>query len=238
VIWLFMFLVAVLAMAPLAFGLRRQGSVRGRRSAAMALHRAQLAELDRDLAEGRIGRTEHGAAALEVQRRLLTAASLEEAAPVRGSPAPIWIVLLAVPLGALALYLVNGMPGMPSLPIAERRAIDAAQQKRAETLISQLRARLALMDPKSPQAREGYILLGNAEAEQANWKEAASAYNAALLAGFDPTTAAKAAETMTRAAGKVTPEAAALFRRALAGAPADASWRALVEQRLKELPPQ
>lgn len=233
-----MFLVAALALTPLALGLRRQGSVRGRRGAAMALHRAQLAELDRDLAEGRIGPTEHDAAALEVQRRLLAAAALEEATPQRGSPAPVLIALLMVPFGALALYLVNGMPNMPSMPIAERRAIDAAQEKRAEALIGQLRARLALIDPHSPQAREGYILLGNAEAERAHWQAAATAYNEALAAGFDPTTAAKAAETMTRAAGKVTPEAAALFRRALAAAPADASWRSLVEQRLKELPPR
>ena len=47
----------------------------------MALHRAQLAELDRDLAEGRIAAAEHANAVLEVQRRLLTAA---RRAPKRG----------------------------------------------------------------------------------------------------------------------------------------------------------
>ena len=82
------------------------------------------------------------------------------------------------------------------------------------------------------RAREGYILLGGAEARLGNMPEAADAWQKALAAKFDPTLAAETAEAMTEATGHVTPAAEALFRRALAAAPADAPWRAMVERRL------
>ena len=61
---------------------------------------------------------------------------------------------------------------------------------------------------------------------------AAKAWQRALANRFDPTLAAETAEAMTEANGHVTPAAAALFRRALAAAPADAPWRGMVERRL------
>ena len=73
-IWLAIALLAAIALAPLALSLRRTAAARGRQEAAIALHRAQLAELDRDLADGRIAAAEHANAVLEVQRRLLAAA--------------------------------------------------------------------------------------------------------------------------------------------------------------------
>src|SRR5579875_2042264 len=72
-IWLALLILAGVTMAPLGLALRRGAVARGRRDADLALHRAQLAELDRDLAEGRIGPAEHKEARLEVQRRLLAA---------------------------------------------------------------------------------------------------------------------------------------------------------------------
>ena len=68
--------MAAIALAPLALSLRRTAAARGRQEAAIALHRAQLAELDRDLADGRIAAAEHANAVLEVQRRLLAAAGV------------------------------------------------------------------------------------------------------------------------------------------------------------------
>ena len=49
-IWLALVLMAAAAMAPLALSLNRDAAARNRRDAAVALHRAQLVELDRDLA--------------------------------------------------------------------------------------------------------------------------------------------------------------------------------------------
>ncbi len=80
-IWLWMLLLALLALAPLGWALWRPRALRGRREADLALYRAQLAELDADLAAGRLDAAGHAAARLEVQRRLL-------ATPEAPSPAP------------------------------------------------------------------------------------------------------------------------------------------------------
>ena len=197
------------------------------------MHRAQLAELDRDLADGRIGPDEHAGAKLEVQRRLLAESELPEVAPKRGALSPILLAVVLVPAAAVGLYLVGGVPDMPSAPFAEVQA----ERDKENAVVTQLRARLALMDPHSEQTRRGYMLLGNAEEQRGHWNEAAAAFQSALAIQFDPTVAARAAESIARASGAVTQEAAALYRQALAAAPADAPWRALVEERLKNAPP-
>ena len=161
------------------------------------------------------------------------------AAPRRGratsSRVPVLIALLVVPLGAFALYLAGGSPGLPAVPLADR--IAAARQREAQeaTLIAQLRQRLGELDPHSEQARQGYVLLGNAEASRGRLQEAADAWRTALATRFDPTIAAEAAEAITEAQGRVTEEAATLFRRALAESPADAPWRPMAEKRLSEV---
>lgn len=230
-IWLAIFLLAAAALAPLALVLRRQAEARGGRDPALALHRAQLADLDRDLAEGRILPAEHATARLEVQRRLLHAGDAEEAPAQPGSRVPLFATLAAVPLLALGLYLIAGVPNLPSPGPAletQRRASEEA------VLIGQLRESLTAMDPNSDRARQGYILLGNVEEARGNDAAAAAAWGVVLQTRFDATLAARAAEASVRAAGGVTEGSAALFRRALEAAPPNAPWRDAVQQRLAE----
>ena len=233
-IWLALILLALAAMAPLALAMRRTAPARGRREAALALHRAQLAELDRDLAEGQIGPEDHSRAVLEVQRRLLAAADAPADMPGGAKTAPLLTALIAVPMAALALYLVGGTPNLPSVRHTDVLAEQQRQAQQDEALIQRLRAGLLRLDPKSDTARQGYILLGNAEASRGNMPAAAAAWGTALAARFEATLAAETAEAMTEAAGHVTDESAALFRRALAEAPPDAPWRPMVERRLAE----
>ena len=233
-IWFALAILAAVVLAPLALTLRRAVTARGRREAAIALHRAQLAELDRDLAEGRIGETEHAAAVLEVQRRLLAVAATTEAAPGRTSSMPIAAALVAVPIVALLLYLVGGHPDLPAAPLAARIAAAEQRDREEAGLIEQLRARLGQVDPHSDRGREGYILLGNVEAHRGRMAEAAKAWGTALETRFDPTLAVETAEALTESEGRVTDDAAALFRRALAEAPQNAPWRPMAEKRLAE----
>ena len=230
-------LLAVAALAPLALVLlRRNAPLRGDRDTALALHRAQLAELDRDLAEGRIDAGEHATAILEVQRRLLASADLKVApvADQAGRASGALVALLAVvPAVAVALYLIAGRPELPDAPLAARIAAGNAESQEAAALVATLRQRLALLDPKSDMARQGYVLLGNVEAGRGNLPQAVQAWQTALAARFDPDTAARAAEAQTIIDGKVSPASAALFRRALAEAPPDAPWRDLVRKRLE-----
>ena len=135
---------------------------------------------------------------------------------------------------ALVLYLQGGHPFYRQERIAASApAKNAEADKQAEQLVGELKARLAIMDPASDRAREGYIILGRTELSLGHLPEAADAWRHALAAKFDPTLAASAAELMWESEGHMTDEAAGLFKRALAEAPADAPWRGAVEARLK-----
>ncbi len=233
-------LLAIAALAPLALTLRRPSGVRGRRETALAVHRAQLGELDRDLADGRIAAAEHAQAVLEVQRRLLAAADTpEDATDDSRAPAArraaLLATLLLVPLAAGGLYLLAGHPELPAAPLAARLARVDQERMEAAALVATLRQRLTELDPKSELARQGYELLGNAEDGLGHLPQAAEAWRTALAIRFDPALAAELAEAQTRLDGHVSPQTASLFRQALAAAPADAPWRGVAEQRLSEI---
>ena len=238
-IWGALLILAAAALAPLAWSLCRGSALRGRRDAALALHRAQLDELARERDAGRLGAAEFDAAVLEVQRRLLAADAARDGTTPdgkAGQPAkfPLVVLFPLIPLLGVCLYLVRGVPDMPAQPLAERQAVAARQAANDDALIAELRHRLAGMDPRSAQGRQGFVLLGNAEIQRGHMREGADAWRKALAAGFDPTLAAITAAAITEAEGKVTQEAADLFRNALATAPADAPWRPMAEKRLRE----
>jgi cytochrome c-type biogenesis protein CcmH len=273
VTWLFLALVATAALAPLGLAvLRPARRARGRHEADLALYRAQLAELDRERESGRLDEAAHRAAVVEVQRRLLGAPRdgverrASDAAPVerrRGGGAALLALPPLIAAAGVALYLWQGLPGMPSAP----HALRAEVTEREASLLAQLRSRLAQLDPRSDAARQGYVLLGNAARMRGNWREAAEAWTRALEARFDPGLAGDLAEVeiergeteaaarwIARAlaaapadprlrflAGLVEaragrPEnARAAWRALLADAPAEAPWRGLVERRLNDL---
>ena len=138
---------------------------------------------------------------------------------------------MLVPSLAFGLYMISGHPEMPSPGPADRSDQRLAEE---EQMIDQLRSTVAAADPHSARAREGNTLLGTFDEARGDYAAAAQAWKAALVSGFDPLLAAHAAEAATRAVGHVSPESAALFQQALAAAPPDAPWRALVEKRLAE----
>lgn len=232
-VWVAIVLLAVAALAPLAVALERRTSAKGARDLALGLHRAQLAELDRDLAEGRIMPAEHATAVLEVQRRLLAAAAAPESAARTGSRVPVLVTVVLVPAMALGLYMVAGQPGLPSVTAnGEQARLQRAMEEGA--LIDQLRERLGTLDPATDQARQGYVLLGNVEEARGNDAAAVQAWRTALAGRFDPTLAVRLAAAAERAEGGLSTSSAALLRRALAAAPPDAPWREAVLQRLKQ----
>ena len=233
-IWLAGAVLMLLALTPAGLALRSRVQVRGRRDAAMALHRAQVAELSRDLGEGRISPSDHATALLEVQRRLLAAAETGDTPAVAIDRGPLLLGLALVPMAALALYLVGGRPDLPAQPLASR--MQAGEKRLADEAImaEQLRTALAGIDPFSDKARQGQVMLGNLEADQGKFAEAAEAWRAALAMRFEPLLAAQVADATSRVEGRISPATAALFRQALAGAPPDAPWRGEVEQRLAE----
>ncbi len=236
IFWIEAALLTLLALLPAAAALRGTPRLHDRREPALALHRAQLRELERDRRDGLIAASEHQAARLEVERRLLSAAAgapgLAEASATDGRGG--WLGLALVLPAALALYLLGGRPGLPAQPVAQRMAQAESRMQEDEALIATLRQGLARLDPAAPEARQGYILLGQADASRSDWGAAAAAWRVALAHGFDPALAMQAAEAQSRADGGVSADSAALFRHALQAAPADAPWRQLAEQRIAQ----
>ena len=236
-IWLSIVLLCAFALLPCALVLRRGLKPRDRHEAAMALHRAQLDELERDQAHGLIVSSEHDSARLEIQRRLLAEADRKADSNRVGSRLPVLAMLAVVPALAVGLYLVDGRPNLPAQPIALRMQQADARTQEDERLMDELKSRLASLPPGSAQKHQGNLLLGQAEASRGDWGQAALAWGRALADGFEPTLAAQTAEAQVRAEGSVSPESAALFRRALDAAPKDAPWRLLAEQRIAQSEP-
>ena len=230
--WLALLALAVLTLAPLAWTVLRGGRLRGRRDAALALHQAQLGELDRDLAEHRLLPAEHVAAKLEVQRRLLAEADTAEAGARSSGPLVLVLTGALVPAVALVLYAAHGTPDYRQAAELAQANLHAQASVEDEAMIGRLRATLATMDPHAEETRRGYVMLGRAELSMGHLHEAADAWRSALAVRFEPDLGAETAEVITEADAQVTPEAAGLFKRALAEAPADAPWRQDVTRRL------
>jgi cytochrome c-type biogenesis protein CcmH len=196
-----------------------------------ALYRAQLAELDRERAEGRLSDREHRDAVLEVQRRLLAAVPAPPETPAKAeTPAAArWLIggiAAALPALALAIYLPLGMPGMPAFPFAEVQAVRQAERAETDALLAQVRERIAALPPDSEDARRGWALIAGVERRRGNVAGAVEAGRRALAIRFEPSLAIDVAETLAIASdGQVTPEARRLLERARAVAPDDVRAR-------------
>lgn len=166
-IYLYMLAVALMFTAPLGWALRKPRALQNRREAALALHRAQLTELVRDLAEGRIGPAEYQAAKLEVERRVLAAGAT--AAPALNGDARLLLIttMIALPIAAFALYLPGSTPHAPSAPHAQWVQQQQAQDVQLDRFIGILSAHLQAIDPNSADASEGQAYLAEALAERA-----------------------------------------------------------------------
>lgn len=111
----------------------------------VSVYRDQLAEIDRDLEAGLVGPTEAEAARAEISRRILRAG---KAAPVAATGARSRLLpaltILAVPIVALGLYARLGHPGLPDMPLSERRTAAAEHGGQTiEELVAKVEAHLA-----------------------------------------------------------------------------------------------
>lgn len=263
-IWILAGVLALVALLPLGVTVFRPARARGRAEADLALYRAQLAELDREREAGRLDEAAHAAATLEVQRRILAAPRDGEAGVGKRSGAFVAAAVFLIPAAAMGLYLVRGIPEMPSAPFDLRRQ----QAEAEEQLLVSLRERIAALDPNGEPARQGFVLLGNAERNRGRNEPALESWARALAIRFDPQLAgdlaelhleqnnhAEAAVLLARALGSAPGDARLRFltglaearagraanarsvwQALLADAPREAPWRAVVERQLQALP--
>ena len=233
-IWLSIALLSAITLLPAGFTLWRRAVARDERSTALALHEAQLVELDRDLDIGMIAPSEHGIAQLEIQRRILVADRAPASMVDRAGRVKIILALALIPLVAIGLYWTGGHPGFPAQPLQPRLEALAQRDMRANKVIDQLKDALSKMSMNDPQLRQGYILLGQAEASRGHEHAAMDAWRKALELRFEPDLAIELAEEQVRAEKHISADSLALYRQALDAAPKDAPWRQAVEQRIAQ----
>ncbi len=204
---------------------------------AVALYRAQLADIDRDVGRGTLAMAEAERLRLEVSRRLLEADKAQVAVATHGGHAAL-AGLVTLALGAaIAGYMWLGAPGYPDVPLADRiAAADDLRAARPDQATAEAQFNLpapltpdaefaALMDrlraavTTRPDDLTGLQLLAQNEASLGNFSAARDAQAALIAAKAGQVTAqehATLAEMMiAMAGGYVSPEAEAVLTRAL-----------------------
>ena len=230
--WAAFLLLAMLVAAPVLLTLRRVQPGTSRQPAAVALYRAQLGELDRDLAGRRIAAAEHAAATLEVQRRLLAATAAAD--PTAAPPSrrePLVLAVVVVMAAALGLYAIDGRPELPNRAPASTGVLAGGA---SDDEHAQLQQMIDSIDSVADATRREQVEQGDSAEQRGDLTAATAMWRQALAVRFDPVLAVRLADAESRIEGHIGFHAALLFRRALATVPADAPWRATVERRLAE----
>jgi cytochrome c-type biogenesis protein CcmH len=182
-----------------------------------SVYKDQLAEIDRDVAAGLIGRIEAEAARVEIGRRLLAAADEARNLPTQANTqwrrSAAVLSLVGLPILAVAIYLPLGSPRLADVPLAQRaRAPDATQP--LDTLVAQVEQHLE----KNPTDARGWTVLAPVLARLGRFDDAVRAYrNAITYGGETADRRADLGEVIAAAAGGVvTAEAKTEFERARA----------------------
>jgi cytochrome c-type biogenesis protein CcmH len=219
ILWTLFALMTAMAIFAVLSPLARAGG-KARSGNDLAVYRDQLAEIQRDRAAGQIGEAEAEAARIEVSRRLIGAADVEEVPPAPLPPATAtWhrrvvavIALVALPLGAGALYLKVGSPDLPGQPLSARAA--DIQDHSIEHLVGQVETHLAA----NPDDARGWEVIAPVYLRLGRYDDAVKARrNVLRLAGESADGQADLGEALVGTAnGIVTAEAKAAFERSVA----------------------
>jgi cytochrome c-type biogenesis protein CcmH len=219
--WVVAALLVLVALAALLGPLVwRAGKVADEGKAAVAMFRRQLAEIDTELAQGRLASDEAVAARTETTRRMLAAADRERGADGLAVADPAeasWRVGAAVgiagllPAAAIAIYFAVGAPSAinPPAAVSATRGTGQHDVTQLAAAADQLKERLE----RDPDHFEGWVLLGRTLASLQRFNEAREAYGRAIaLKPEEPQLHAELGEVLVLAArGTVTPSAEAEF---------------------------
>jgi cytochrome c-type biogenesis protein CcmH len=185
---------------------------------AIAFHKAQLAEIDRDVERGQLPPGEAAGARAEAARRLIAASDAANATPGAGGArsrrrGAVVVIFLVVPAVTLGLYSRFGSPNLPDQPLLARAA-DFANTGDLGAALAKIEAHL-IADPNDGR---GFAVVAPIYMRLSRFDEAAKAYETALrLQGEDARMRADYGEALTAAAGGiVTAQARAAFEQALA----------------------
>lgn len=231
-LWIILTVMIALTAAGLTIPLVRRYEQRPGRAKTLDILKGQLAELDAQQASKLIAQPEAEALRAEIKRRIL-AEDRETVAVARPLPvnAMPWVALglvAVVAVCATALYALMGHPELTSdtvagavAPAQAAAGPDAQAQHpmgEVSTMIAGLEGRLQ----QNPNDAQGWQMLGWSYMRTNRPADAAKAYGRA--ASLDPGNVeylSAQGEAMVQSEGKVSDDAAAIFRRALKGDASD-----------------
>jgi cytochrome c-type biogenesis protein CcmH len=209
-------LAALAAVWPLIRGARRSASV----PADAAFYKAQLGEIERDVARGFLPADEAAGARVEAARRLIAASAATADGAVADAPGLRrgWAIaiVVAAPVVALALYADLGRPDLPDSPLAQRK-VDTRSMSGVEAALAHVEQQLAANPDNGP----GWSLVAPVYMKLGRFDDAVEAFKQALrLNGENAAVRADYGEALVGAAGGiVTADARAAFDKALAEQP-------------------
>ncbi|MGA2493591.1 MAG: c-type cytochrome biogenesis protein CcmI [Roseiarcus sp.] len=209
-------LAALAAVWPLIRGARRSASV----PADAAFYKAQLGEIERDVARGFLPADEAAGARVEAARRLIATSAATADGAVADAPGLRrgWAIaiVVAAPVVALALYADLGRPDLPDSPLAQRK-VDTRSMSGVEAALAHVEQQLAANPDNGP----GWSLVAPVYMKLGRFDDAVEAFKQALrLNGENAAVRADYGEALVGAAGGiVTADARAAFDKALAEQP-------------------
>ena len=185
------------------------------REANLEIYREQLADLERDRADGSLAEVDFLAARGELQRRLLDEVQPDSGVRLkRGGRGAAYVLLLALPLLSVAGYLILGRP----------QALDPAstQPRMNEQQIDSMLVQLEQKLKAKPDDHKGWVMLARSYKVLGRFAEAAQAYShgGPLLEG-DSTLLADYAEVLAQANRKFDGKPMELIAAALKIDPAE-----------------
>lgn len=163
-------LISVLMLVRPLWRTRQDGSAR-REEANLAIIRSQLAELEREYADGSLGEEEMAAARTELQRRLLNdTQTVEATADARPSRKTALALIVLLPALAFAGYVWRGKPeALDPQAVARPQGVTPEQ---IEAMVAGLAKRLEA----NPGDTQGWLMLARSYKALERLPEAAAAY--------------------------------------------------------------
>jgi cytochrome c-type biogenesis protein CcmH len=181
---MFWILASIITLATLAalYYAARGGKVNAgvdvNRSAALAHFKAQLAEIEADMSQGRLAVEQGEAAKAELAREVMRVEAMPEAAaasPEKPSMHLFVGALLAVGVVTLGTYTWLGNPDLPAQPAAGRTQPQIGQVS-VEEAVAKVEARLA----ENPDDVRGWAVLGPIYMRSGRFADAAHAFRQVL----------------------------------------------------------
>ncbi len=166
------------------------------------VYREQLAELEREHAQGTLSATEYQQTRDELTRRLLE--DEQSVAPPAASQAGAsrWVrttlvgFVVVVPLAALLTYGALGQPaGLDPAAVAQSEPHEGLDPKKMAEMADKLQRRME----ETPNEVQGWVMLGRVRRAMAQFDAAAQAYAKALALSQDDDVAIERAEVLAQA---------------------------------------